>query len=240
MRILERLVERPPGLFRALFPGAHFRLPGRAGDQAGDAPNAGDQAGDASNAGDQAAAPQSAGDVYLTFDDGPIPEATPLVLDILDRYGVKATFFMVGQNVERYPELLEEVRRRGHCVGNHTHHHLQGRLATTEEYLADVAEADALIGSRLFRPPHGWLRPGQLRELRKSHEVIMYDLVTRDYSRRTDARRVVENVDALVRDGSIIVFHDSLKSLPKLPEALPASIELLLGRGFRLRRMEEN
>lgn len=217
MKLLERLVERPPSLFRILFPGACFRAGSATGAEAG-----------------------SPGDVFLTFDDGPIPQATPLVLDILDRYDVKATFFMVGQNVERNPGLLKEVRARGHSAGNHTHRHLQGRKTGTREYLDDVAEADALIGSRLFRPPHGWLRPAQLRELRKEYAVIMYDLVTRDYSRQTDAARVVDNVAQLARDGSLIVFHDSLKSLPKLPEALPKAIELLLERGFRLRALPED
>lgn len=170
--------------------------------------------------------------IYLTFDDGPIPEVTPWVLDILDRYGVKATFFMVGQNVERHPDLLEEVKRRGHGVGNHTLHHLQGVKVDTPEYLRDVAEADRLIGSALFRPPHGWLRPAQSRALRGRYRIIMYDLVTRDYSRRLTARDVVKNVKDLARDGSIVVFHDSLKSWPRLESALPESLDWLIGEGY--------
>ena len=199
------LIERPPGWFRALFPGAVFRLE---------------------------AAPGEGKRVFLTFDDGPIPEATPWVLDVLDRYGVKATFFMVGQNVERHPELLEEVVGRGHSVGNHTLHHLQGASASTSRYLRDAARGAQLTGSTLFRPPHGWLRPCQLIALRRHYRVVMYDLVTRDYSKRLDAARVVENVRRYTRDGSIIVFHDSLKSLPRLREALPASIEWLLEQGY--------
>lgn len=198
-------IERPPRWFRWLFPGAIFRIPSAKGAQKR---------------------------VFITFDDGPIPEATPWVLDILDRFGVKATFFMVGQNVERHPALLKEVRQRGHAVGNHTLHHIQGASATTMRYMRDSAEGARLTGSNLFRPPHGWLRPRQLMALKKHYKVVMYDLVTRDYSKHLTAEEVVENVKRYARDGSIIVFHDSLKSLPRLREALPASLEWLRSQGY--------
>ncbi len=199
-------IERPPRWFRALFPGAVFRVKSEKG---------------------------TGKRVFITFDDGPIPEATPWVLDVLDEFGIKATFFMVGQNVERHPELLEEVRRRGHAVGNHTLHHIQGASATTMRYMRDAAEGAELTGSILFRPPHGWLRPRQLMALKKHYKVIMYDLVTRDYSKHLTAPEVVENVKRFARDGSIIVFHDSLKSLPRLKDSLPASLEWLKGEGYR-------
>ena len=198
-------IERPPKWFRWLFPGAVFRLPSEKTGRKR---------------------------VFLTFDDGPIPEATPWVLDTLDRFGVKATFFMVGQNVERHPELLEEVRRRGHRVGNHTLHHIQGSSATTMRYMRDAAEGADLTGSTLFRPPHGWLRPRQLMALKKHYRVIMYDLVTRDYSKRLNAAQVIENVKRYTRDGSIIVFHDSLKSLPRIKDALPAALKWLKDEGY--------
>ncbi len=146
--------------------------------------------------------------------------------------GVKATFFMVGQNVERHPELLDEVRRRGHSVGNHTLHHIQGASATTIRYMRDAAEGASLTGSALFRPPHGWLRPRQLMALKKHYRVIMYDLVTRDYSRHMTAEDVVENVKKYARDGSIIVFHDSLKSIERLRTALPESLSRLRDQGY--------
>lgn len=196
------LIERPPRIFRLLFPGAIFRLP----------------------------AERRA--VMLTFDDGPIPEATPEILDILDRYGVKATFFMVGDNVRKYPDLLEAVKKAGHSVGNHTMHHLQGLHTDSEDYLKDVEQAEVLTGSSLFRPPHGLLRPGQLKKLRQTHRIVMYDLVTRDYSRHLNARGVVDNVRRLARPGSIIVFHDSLRSINKLRTALPEAIEWLRDQGY--------
>ncbi|MDE6811895.1 MAG: polysaccharide deacetylase family protein [Muribaculaceae bacterium] len=197
-------IERPPGWFRKLVKCGEFRIPSADGRKR----------------------------VYLTFDDGPIPEVTPWVLDVLDRYGVRATFFMVGQNVERNPALLDEIRRRGHRIGNHTLHHLQGAKSGTQAYLNDVEEAGRLVPSDLFRPPHGWLRPGQARALSRKYRIIMYDLVTRDYSKRLTPEDVVMNVRNLTRDGSIIVFHDSLKSWPRLKTALPESIEWLKREGY--------
>ena len=170
--------------------------------------------------------------VCLTFDDGPVPEVTPWVLDVLDLHEVKATFFMVGDNVRRYPGLIDLVRQRGHSVGNHTMHHLQGVKVSAAEYLADVAEAHSLIDSPLFRPPHGILRRRQLRLLRQNYRLIMYDVVTRDYSRRLTPEQVLDNVRRYTRDGSIIVFHDSLKARRNLIEALPRAIEWLKSEGY--------
>lgn len=173
--------------------------------------------------------------VYLTFDDGPIPEVTPWVLDVLDRYGIKATFFMVGDNVRKHPEVYEEVVRRGHRIGNHTMHHVSGFRLTRRSYLRDVAEARQYIDSDLFRPPHGWLRPRQTWALHEQFRVVMFDLVTRDYSKWMRAQDVVRNVKLFTRDGSVIVFHDSLKSWPRLQEALPQALEWLLEQGYEFR-----
>lgn len=203
------LIERPPRFFRRMFPQAVFRVP------------------------------TDKKEVFITFDDGPIPRVTPWVLDILDRYGVKATFFMVGQNVERFPHLLKEVKRRGHDIGNHTLHHLQGVKVGKEEYLEDVAEANRLIGSDMFRPPHGMLRRCQLRSLSGEMHIVMYDLVTRDYSRRLTAKDVVKNVKRYARPGSIIVFHDSRKSIDKLHSALPECLEWLKAEGYSFGNLRE-
>ena len=113
--------------------------------------------------------------VFLTFDDGPVPEETPWVLDVLEKEGVKATFFMVGDNVRRHPELLEEVRRRGHSYGNHTMHHLQALKEPSQTYFRDITEAASLIDSTLFRPPHGIMWPWQARLIKKHYNVVMYD-----------------------------------------------------------------
>lgn len=201
------LIERPPICFRLTVPGGLFRRhePGH----------------------------QHA--VYLTFDDGPIPEVTPWVLDVLDRYDIKATFFMVGDNVRKHPEVYEEVVRRGHRIGNHTMHHVSGFRLTRRSYLRDVAKARQYIDSDLFRPPHGWLRPRQTWALHEQFRVVMFDLVTRDYSKWMRAQDVVRNVKLFARDGSVIVFHDSLKSWPRLQEALPKALEWLIAQGYEFR-----
>ncbi len=195
-------IERPPLLYRMLFPETLWRLPKREKT------------------------------VYLTFDDGPIPEVTPWVLDTLDHYGVKATFFMVGDNVARNPELLDEVKRRGHRVGNHTMNHVQGAHTTTRAYLHNVFKAHDLIQSTLFRPPHGLLRWAQSKVLRARFTIIMYDLVTRDYSKKLQPEQVLANVKRYARNGSIIVFHDSLKAQRNMQWALPRAIEWLQQQGY--------
>ena len=170
--------------------------------------------------------------VYLTFDDGPIPEVTPWVLDTLDSYGVKATFFLVGDNVRRHPELFEEIKRRGHGYGNHSMHHLQGLKVTTSTFLRDITEADALIDSTLFRPPHGIMRTRQGKALKRHYNIIMYDVISRDYSRKLTPERVLENVKRYARNGSIIVFHDSLKAEKNMKYAMPKAIEWLKSQGY--------
>ncbi|MDE6160057.1 MAG: polysaccharide deacetylase family protein [Muribaculaceae bacterium] len=197
------LIERPPLLYRLLFPEALWRYKRHKRRV-----------------------------VYLTFDDGPIPEVTPWVLDILDRYGVKATFFMVGDNVRRHPELLAEVRRRGHSVGNHTMHHLQGMKVTARNYWRDISAAAELIDSTLFRPPHGIMRWKQAAVIKHHYNIVMYDLVTRDYSRKLGPERVMDNVRRYARNGSVIVFHDSLKAERNLRAVLPQAIEWLLQQGY--------
>lgn len=197
------LIEQPPLFYRLLFPEAIWRIK-KHNEKV----------------------------VFLTFDDGPIPEVTPWVLDTLDHYGIKATFFMVGDNVARHPELLEEVKRRGHSYGNHTMHHLQGRDVTTYRYIHDISEANDLIGSSLFRPPHGLMRGKQARAIRDHYNIVMYDLVTRDYSKKLTPKDVFNNVKRYARNGSIIVFHDSLKAEKNMKEALPLAIEWLLARGY--------
>lgn len=139
---------------------------------------------------------------------------------------------MVGQNVEKYPEIYREVVKRGHVTGNHTHHHLRGFFIKSDEYLKDVEQCNALIKSDLFRPPHGWLSLSQLKAVRRKFRPVMYDLVTRDYSRRINAEEVFNNIRKYTRDGSVIVFHDSLKSFPKIKTALPQSLEWLKNKGY--------
>ena len=195
-------IEQPPLLYRMLFPETVWRMPMKHKA------------------------------VYLTFDDGPIPEVTPWVLDTLDRYGIKATFFMVGDNVRKHPDTFRMVVERGNSVGNHTMHHLQGSIVTTKRYIADIAEANDYIHSPLFRPPHGIIRWKQAAAIKSDMRIVMYDLVTRDYSKKLNGEQVLDNVKRFTRNGSIIVFHDSLKSEKNLRYALPRAIEWLKENGY--------
>lgn len=174
--------------------------------------------------------------VYLTFDDGPIPEATPFILDTLERYGARATFFMVGDNAVKYPHLLQEVKARGHRVGNHTYNHVGGLRWWSWNYLANVVKANKVLKTDLFRPPHGWMKVMQYRVLRHcGFKVVMWDVVTRDYSRRLTAKDVLDNVKRYTRPGSIITFHDSLKSIDKLKHALPEALQWLTQQGYEFK-----
>lgn len=170
--------------------------------------------------------------IYLTFDDGPIPEVTPWVLDILDKYGIKATFFCVGENVWRYPEIYEDILRRGHRTGNHTYNHLRGFFTRSKRYLENVEKATQFIKSDLFRPPHGELRSRQYLKLRKNYRIVQWDVITRDYNPDLTGEQVLSIVKRYARNGSIVVFHDSLKSEKNMRYAMPKAIEYLLEKGF--------
>ena len=199
------LIEQPPLLLRWLYPRALWRMDKKVKA------------------------------VYLTFDDGPIPEVTPWVLDVLDRYGIKATFFLVGDNVRKHPKEFQMLLDRGHRVGNHTFNHVGGFKHLNFNYLANTDQADKLIKSNLFRPPHGWMRWGQYMSLRSKYTIVMWDLVTRDYSKRLNGPQVLAKVKKYVRNGSIITFHESLKSEKNLKYALPKAIEWLLEQGYEFK-----
>ncbi|MDR1719391.1 MAG: polysaccharide deacetylase family protein [Dysgonamonadaceae bacterium] len=203
------LIEQPPWIYRIFFPGSIWRI----------------------NPTERA--------VYLTFDDGPVPEITPWVLDLLDHYGIKATFFCVGDNVRKYPDLYKMIKEKGHAVGNHTFHHLQGIRSLTRNYIADVKQATDYIESPLFRPPHGHLRTVQFFWLKKRYKVIMWDVVTRDYSWRMTAEKVLNVVKKYTRNGSVIVFHDSVKAGDRMKISLPKAIEWLMQQGYTFKLIAE-
>ncbi|MGM9704431.1 MAG: polysaccharide deacetylase family protein [Prevotella sp.] len=173
--------------------------------------------------------------VYLTFDDGPIPESTPFILKTLAEYDARATFFMVGDNVRKYPDLYRRIVDAGHQIGNHTFHHLGGFKHLAQAYVKDTNEANKLINAKLFRPPHGCMSYGEYLWLRRKYRIVMWDLVTRDYSKWMTAEGVLNNVKRYARNGSIITFHDSLKSIDKLRFALPASLEWLKSQGYEFK-----
>ena len=176
--------------------------------------------------------------VYLTFDDGPIPQSTPFLLETLSKYDIKATFFMVGDNVQKYPELYQQIVDAGHQVGNHTNNHLGAFKHWTTTYVINAFKANELIHSHLFRPPHGLMRFSEYYWLRKAFKIVMWDVVTRDYSKWMTAEDILTNVKNYTRNGSIITFHDSLKSIDKLHFALPESIKWLKEQGYEFKTFE--
>ena len=173
--------------------------------------------------------------VYITFDDGPIPESTPFLLKTLRDFDVKATFFVVGDNVRKYPGLYQQIIDEGHRVGNHTFNHIGGARHSIRTYEKNVQQCDDLIHSDLFRPPHGWMRPTQYHRYKNKYRIVMWDLVTRDYSKLLSPYDVVRNIHRYARNGSIITFHDSLKSIDKLYFALPASLRFLKSQGYKFK-----
>ena len=176
--------------------------------------------------------------VYLTFDDGPIPESTPFILETLRRYNAKATFFMVGENVLRYHDLYNQIVAEGHQVGNHTFNHIGSFKHWTLTYALNIQQANDLIKAHLFRPPHGWMRHSVYWWFQRRYKIVMWDLVTRDYSKWLTADDVVRNVKRYTRNGSIITFHDSLKSIDKLKTALPEALEWLQEQGYEFKTCE--
>lgn len=176
--------------------------------------------------------------VYITFDDGPIPESTPFILRTLAEFDAHATFFMVGDNVRKYPDLYRQIVAAGHQVGNHTYHHLGGFKHLAKTYIDDTERANDLIGSHLFRPPHGCMSYSEYLWLKRKYRIVMWDLVTRDYSKWLTADDVYDNVRRYARNGSIITFHDSLKSIDKLHTALPRSLKWLREQGYEFKIFE--
>ncbi len=170
--------------------------------------------------------------VYLTFDDGPVPEVTPQVLDILDEYGWKATFFCVGDNVRKYPEVYQEVLRRGHRVGNHSFNHIRGYRYSVEDYVANVQKASAYIESRLFRPPHGRITFSQIKALKEDYDIVMWDVITYDYDKKKKPEQIMRTVRNYLRKGSIVVFHDSIKAKDNVLTVLPQALAYWKEKGY--------
>lgn len=177
--------------------------------------------------------------LYLTFDDGPIPEVTPWVLETLRSYDARATFFCVGDNVEKHPDIYRQIQRDGHAVGNHTYHHLNGWQTEHVTYLNNVRRCARMVKSRLFRPPYGRLMPRQREFLQRHFRIVMWDVLSGDYAPEITPEQCLQNVLDNARPGSIIVFHDSLKAERNLRFALPALLEHFAAQGYRFGRLED-
>ncbi|MBK5272431.1 MAG: polysaccharide deacetylase family protein [Bacteroidia bacterium] len=175
--------------------------------------------------------------IYLTFDDGPHPVATTFVLDELRRYNAKATFFCIGKNVIANPDIYRRILDEGHKVGNHTHNHLNGWKTKSDVYLKDVAEAAQYIDSSLFRPPYGRIRRFQGKNINraiKSREtrIVMWSVLSGDFDKAVSKEACLQNVTLNSKSGSIIVFHDSEKSFPKIEYVVPEVLKYFVERGY--------
>lgn len=171
--------------------------------------------------------------IYLTFDDGPTTECTLKILDILKKHEVKATFFCVGDNANRHPELIDTIIAQGHALGNHTMNHKNGFKTSTKDYVNNVTEASKYIPSKLFRPPYGRCTIFQNYTLRKAgYKIIQWDVIAYDWDKNRTPQQIMDTVDRYVREGSIIVLHDSIKAAPRTLPILSQLITLLKNRGF--------
>jgi len=187
--------------------------------------------------------PNTENKIYLTFDDGPTPEITEWVLEELKKYNAKATFFCIGSNIEKYPEIFEKVIDGVHSIGNHTFNHLNGWKTSTEKYLENtklcedsilnLKSAICNLQYKLFRPPYGKIKPSQSKKLRQlGYKIIMWDVLSADFDTTISPEKCLENVLKNVKSGSIIVFHDSAKAFSNLEYTLPKTLEYLKEKGF--------
>jgi len=181
--------------------------------------------------------------IYLTFDDGPTPEITEWVLDELKKHQAKATFFCIGNNIEKYPSIFSKIINEGHTIGNHTFNHLNGWKNSTKDYIDNAKLCrDTILSlqpeicnlkSKIFRPPYGKIKTAQSKKLRRlGYKIIMWDILSADFDQTITPEKCLENVLLNVKTGSIIVFHDSVKAFPNLSYVLPKSLEILKKRGF--------
>jgi peptidoglycan/xylan/chitin deacetylase (PgdA/CDA1 family) len=173
--------------------------------------------------------------IFVTFDDGPIPIVTPFVLNILKKYGAKATFFCIGDNVNKHRDIFEQVKNEGHSIGNHTYNHLKGWITGDHAYLDNFLKCDELLHSDLFRPPYGRVKRSQVKLLNKAKpglQIVMWDVLSGDYDQNLEPEKCLKNVLKYTRPGSIIVFHDSLKAFGRLEYVLPKAMEEWAKMGF--------
>lgn len=178
--------------------------------------------------------------VYLTFDDGPIPIVTDFVLNTLKKHHCKGTFFSIGDNIRKHPDIFKRIKTEGHAIGNHTYNHLNGWETKTQDYLSNFQLCQELTGTNLFRPPYGRIRKAQIRAIRQLHpdlQIVMWDTLSGDFDTSISGEKSLNNVLTHVRNGSIIVFHDSLKAFDRLKIALPGTIEALQRLGYQFRTL---
>lgn len=174
----------------------------------------------------------SADNIYLTFDDGPDPLCTPWVLDTLNQFDAKATFFCIGKNAEAHPDLIDRIISEGHSIGNHSYSHYSGWTTSTKNYVVDVDKCASLIKSNLFRPPYGRLKPAQLKKLKAQYKIIMWDVMIGDFDKKLSPDQCLSNATEIPNAGSIVLFHDTIKCLEKLKYVLPMALDFYDNEGL--------
>lgn len=177
-------------------------------------------------------------ELYLTFDDGPEPESTSIILDILDQYGVKATFFCVGENVVKHPDLFKQTLAAGHAVGNHSYNHLNGWKTQTATYMKNVEKCRQLVPGDLFRPPYGKIKRSQRKALKDHYRIVMWTVLSRDYDAKVSKEKCLEKTWKFTRPGAIIVFHNHWKALEKVEYVLPAYLQRALDAGYQFKTIK--
>ncbi len=177
--------------------------------------------------------------LYLTFDDGPVEKETNWVMNLLDDYELKATFFCVGENANNNASMIKELLTKGHSIGNHTYNHLPAWKCSRQEYFNNIEKAKPYIKSGLFRPPHGQLYPWYMKALNAYFKsIVMWDVLSMDYDERLNQKEVLNNVLDHTRQGSILLFHDSKKAWKRMHYALPAALDILLKKGYQFKALE--
>jgi peptidoglycan/xylan/chitin deacetylase (PgdA/CDA1 family) len=179
--------------------------------------------------------PAEENEIYITFDDGPHPAITPFALDNLKQYNAKATFFCLGKNVQQYPDIYRQIIDEGHRPANHTHNHLNGWKVKDSEYFENISLAKKYIDSNLFRPPYGRISRFQIQQLKDIFKIVMWDVLSGDFDIKLSPQKCLNNVISNTTPGSVIVFHDSEKALPRLEYALPKALEFFAEKGFKMK-----
>lgn len=181
--------------------------------------------------------------IFLTFDDGPIPGLTEFILDTLDKYKIKATFFCVGDNLRKHPEIAKRALSEGHRLGNHSFNHLNGWQTNTLDYVSNVVRCQKELididnsEPQLFRPPYGKIKRSQIKHLKEKYEIIMWDVLSGDFLESISKERCLEKSISATKPGSIVIFHDNLKAEEKVKYALPRYIEHFLNKGYRFQTL---
>lgn len=178
--------------------------------------------------------------IYLTFDDGPIPDVTDFVLKTLKSFNAKATFFCIGDNIQKHPDIFEKLKSEGHQIGNHTFNHLKGWKTEDPVYLQNFRQCQELTNTHLFRPPYGRIKKSQISSLRSYFpdlQIIMWDVLSGDFDLRLSPQKCYNNVIKYATNGSIIVFHDSLKAFDRLKYALPRVLQYFSEQGYQFKTL---